>query len=261
MYKTKEEKKQYIEKIFKNKALFEWEVLHVSSHYDRLEIMEVLAHILVREKLRYELNFLYLKSYDDFNFSQIVNIIFHEIANEWVSFATDILHYPKQDAIQELQNKIRVRFIHSLAKEYYEKYRRKIFEEVGDTFIELVASTSSEKSITRVIHETLESSLIKNRQILDMHNFKQLYKRTKIARNIKSSDINSLKIKINDLKTLYRDASINKDEKERLYSQIERAHKELERLADCGLDNFDKAIKRLKDTMVQSMMSMTDCKL
>jgi len=261
MYKTKEEKQKYIAKIFKNKALFEWEVLHVSSHYDRLEIMEVLAHILVREKLRYELNFLYLEKYEDFNFSQIVNIIFHEIANEWVSFATEILNYPKQDAIQEIQNRVRVRFIHSLAKDYYEKYRRKIFEEVGDTFIELVASAKSEKHMTRVIQETLESNLIKNRQILDMHNFYQLYKRTKVARNMKNSDIASLKIKINDLKVIYSDPNIKIDEKERLYSQIERTNKELDKVASHGLDHFDKAIKRLKDTMVQSMMSMTNCKL
>jgi len=261
MYKTQEEKRQYIAKIFKNKALFEWEVLHVSSHYDRLEIMEVLAHILVREKLRYELNFLYLEKYEDFNFSQIINIIFHEIANEWVSFATEILNYPKQDAIQELQNKIRIRFVHSLAKEYYEKYRRKIFEEVGDTFIELVASAKSEKHITRVIQETLESNLIKNRQILDMHNFYQLYKRTKVARNIKNSDITSLKIKITDLKDLYSNPNIKKDEKEKLYGQIDRLHKELDRVVNYGLDHFDKAIKRLKDTMVQSMVSMTNNKL
>ncbi|EQB34488.1 hypothetical protein M947_10805 [Sulfurimonas hongkongensis] len=261
MYKTQEEKKKYIDKIFKNKALFEWEVLHVSSHYDRLEIMEVLAHILVREKLRYELNFLYLEKFEDFKFSQIVNIIFHEIANEWVSFATEILHYPKQDAIQEIQNRVRVKFIHSLAKDYYEKYRRKIFEEVGDTFIELVANAKSEKNITRVIHETLQSSLIKNRQILDMHNFHQLYKRTKVARNIKNSDIASLKIKINDLKAIYVDPNIKTDEKERLYSQIDRLHKELDRVVNYSLDHFDKAIKRLKDTMVQSMMSMTNSKL
>ncbi len=258
MYKTQEEKQQYIEKIFKNKALFEWEVLHVSSHYDRLEIMEVISHILVREKLRYELNFLYLDKYEDFKFSQIVNIIFHEIANEWVSFATEILHYPKRDAIQEIQNKIRVRFIHSLAKDYYEKYRRKIFEEVGDTFIELVASAKSEKNITRVIHETLQSNLIKNRQILDMHNFEQLYKRTKAARGIKNSEIASLKIKINDLKIIYVDLDTKSDEKEKLYGQIERLHKELDKTVNCSLDNFDKAIKRLKDTMVQSMMSMTN---
>lgn len=256
MYRTKEEKQQYIAKIFKSKALFEWEVLHVSSHYDRLEIMEVLAHILVREKLRYELNFLYLDKFEDFKFTQIVNIIFHEIANEWVSFATEILNYPKQDAIQEIQDKMRVRFIHSLAKDYFEKYRRKIFEEVGDTFIELVASAKSEKSITRVIHETLQSDLIKNRQILDMHNFSQLYKRTKIARNIKSSDLGTINMKIAELKALY--ASSDTKEKEKLYSQIERLHKELDKVANGGLDNFDKAIKRLKDTMVQSMMSMTN---
>jgi hypothetical protein len=107
MYRTQEEKQKYIEKIFKDRALFEWEVLHVSSHYDRLEIMEILAQAIVRGKLKYETNFLYLESFKEFKFSQIVNILFHEIANEWISFATEILYYPKREAIQELQDKYR----------------------------------------------------------------------------------------------------------------------------------------------------------
>ena len=61
MYRTQEEKQKYIDKLFKDRALFEWEVLHVSSHYDRLEIMEMLAQTLVRDKLKYEINFLYLQ--------------------------------------------------------------------------------------------------------------------------------------------------------------------------------------------------------
>lgn len=258
MNKTLEDKQKYIDKLFKDKTLFEQEVLHVFSHYDRLEVMGVLTHILVREKLIYELNFLYLKKFEDFKFSQIVNIIFHVIANEWVSYATDILRYPKQDAIQEIQNKFRVKFIHSLAKDYYEKYRRKIFEEIGDTFIELVASTKSEKNITKVIKDTLQSNLIKNRQILDMNNFSQLYKRTKAAKNMKNSNISILKMKINDLKAIYDDPNIKEEEKKKLYSQIEKLNKELDKAVNYSLDNFDRAIERLKDTMVQSMMSMTN---
>jgi len=257
MYRTQEEKQKYIDKLFKDRALFEWEVLHVSSHYDRLEIMEMLAQTLVRDKLKYEINFLYLQSYSDFKFTQIVNIIFHEIANEWVSFATEVLYYPKSEAIQELQDKARVRFIHALAKGYYEKYKRQIFEEIADTFIELVSNVKQDKESTNLIQETLQSDLIKNRQILEMHNFSQLFSRTKAAQNIKNSDITTAKMKVVEIKTKYAVLSIDADEKQRLYSLLNKADSELSKLKLLGLDKFDTGIKRLKDTMVQSMIGMS----
>ena len=153
MYRTQDEKQKYIDELFKDRTLFEWEVLHVSSHYDRIEIMEILAQTLVRNKLKYEINFLYLQSYDNFKLTQIINILFHEIANEWMSFATEVLYYPN--------DKARVKFIHDIAEDYYEKYRRYIFEEVADTFIELVSNTKQNNKTTKLIQETLQSDLIK----------------------------------------------------------------------------------------------------
>ena len=204
MYKTQEQVQEYIYKIFSDKSLFEWEVLHVSSHYDRLDIMKILAQTLVRDRLKYEINFLYIKSYKDFQFSQIVNILFHEIANEWLSFATEILYYPKEAAIEELQDKTRVKFIHSLATEYYEKYQRQIFEESADTFIELVGNVEHEKNLNKLIEEVLQSDLIKNRQILEMHNFSQLYSRVKAAQDVKNLEIITVKTKIFKIEDKYK---------------------------------------------------------
>lgn len=256
MFRTQEEKQKYIEKIFKDRTLFEWEVLHVSSHYDRLEIMEILAKHIVRGKLRFETNFLYLESFKDFKFSQIVNIMFHEIANEWVSFATEVLYYPKREAVKEIQDKTRVKFIHSLALDYYEKYRRKIYEEIADTFIELVASERNDADTNKLIQDVLQSDLVKHRQILEMHNFSQLFSRVKAAQNIKNTDIQSVKIKISQIKEKYQKTKLEIDEKQKLLGLLEKANKELENLKHSGLDKFDPAVKRLKETMVQSMIRM-----
>ncbi|WP_373035433.1 hypothetical protein [Sulfurimonas sp.] len=256
MFRTQEEKQKYIEKIFKDRALFEWEVLHVSSHYDRLEIMEILAKHIVQGKLRFETNFLYLESFKDFKFSQIVNIMFHEIANEWVSFATEVLYYPKREAVKEIQDKTRVKFIHSLALDYYEKYRRKIYEEIADTFIELVASERNDVDTNKLIQDVLQSDLVKHRQILEMHNFSQLFSRVKAAQNIKNTDTQSVKIKISQIKERYQKTKLEIDEKQKLLGLLEKANKELENLKHSGLDKFDPAVKRLKETMVQSMIRM-----
>ncbi len=257
MYRTQEEKQEYIDKIFSDKSLFEWEVLHVSSHYDRLEIMQILSETLVRDRLKYEINFLYMKSYKDFNFSQIVNILFHEIANEWLSFATEILYCSKKDAVLEIQDKTRVKFIHSIATLYYEKYRGEIFQEVADTFLELVGSVKNDKNINEFIEEVLQSDLIKNKQILSMHNFSQLYRRVKAAQNIKNSDIISVKMKISELQESYKNSKLDIDKRQRLLKLLNRSKIELEKLNHLGLDKFDAGISRFKETMVQSMLGMS----
>lgn len=257
MYRTQDEKQKYIDELFKDRALFEWEVLHVSSHYDRLEVMEILAQTLVRDKLKYEINFLYLQSYENFKFTQIINILFHEIANEWMSFATEVLYYPKREAVGELNDKARVKFIHDIAEDYYEKYRRYIFEEVADTFIELVSNTKQNNRTTKLIQETLQSDLIKNRQILEMHNFSQLYNRIEAAQNTKDSDITNAKTKVIEIKKKYTNSMIDADEKQRLHNLLDKAEKELSKLKNLRLDKFDPGIKRLKDTMVQTMIGMS----
>ncbi|MDA3908180.1 MAG: hypothetical protein PF437_03760, partial [Sulfurimonas sp.] len=208
--------------------------------------------------LKNEIHFMHIQSYDDLKFTQIVNILFHEIANEWISFATEVLYYPKREAISELQDKVRVKFIHAIAKGYYEKYKRQIFEEIADTFIELVSKVKQDKEVSKLIQETLQSDLIKNRQILEMHNFSQLYNRVIDAQNIKNSDITAAKMKVIEIKKKYTSPAIDTDEKQRLHSLLNKAEKELSKLKHQGLDKFDPGIKRLKDTMVQSMISINN---
>jgi hypothetical protein len=99
--------------------------------------------------------------------------------------------------------------------------------------------------------------LIKNRQILEMHNFSQLYSRIKAAQNIKNSDITTAKMKLIEIKEKYTTPSIDIDEKQRLHGLLDKADSELSKLKHLGLDKFDPGVKRLKDTMVQSMIGMS----
>lgn len=256
MYRTEEEVRKYIEKIFSDRSLFEWEVLHVSSHYDRLEVMQILAQTIVRDRLKFELNFLYIKRYEDFKLSQIINILFHEIANEWLSFATEILYCSKNDAINALQDKKKVKFIHSLVKSYYATYKRQIFEVIADTFIELVSGIKHVSDKNILIEEVLESDLIKNRQILKLHNFSYLWSRVKAAQNMKNSDIISTNIKIHDIREKYKNLELDTRDKEILLKSLKASTKELEKLKYSKLDTFDTGVKRLKDVMVHTMLGM-----
>lgn len=253
---NEEEKEEYIEKIFSDKALFEWEVLHISSHYDRVEVMQIISDVLVTDKLKYELNFLHIKEYKDFKFSQIINLIFHEIANEWLSFATNIMYCSKEEAIEALQDKTRVIFIHSLSINYYKKYRRQIFEKVSSTFIELVSNAKNDKDTNELINKVLKSDMIKNKQILSMHNFSQLYKRVKIAQDVKNKQVSMANKKLIELKIKYESQN-DEYEQEKLLKLFKKDKCEFEKLQNKSLDNFDSGVSRLKDTMVHTMMSMS----
>ena len=138
MAMLREEKKKLIIDIFDNRALFEKEVLGVYSNSDRIEVVRILSEKLIRGPLKYELNFLYMENLQSFKFSLIVNLLFKEFANEWVNFAQEELYYTREDSLSEIQDKTRVKFIYSLVQYYFLKHKKLFFEEITDTFIELV---------------------------------------------------------------------------------------------------------------------------
>ena len=253
MRRTKEQKQEYINLIFSERLLFEWEVLHVFSQDDRLEVMHILAKTIVRDRLKYEINFLFIQNYEDFKFSQIVNILFHEIANEWLVYATEVLKYPKNIAIEELKDKKRVRFIHSLANTYYKKYKEHIFEEIADTFLELVVDIEEE---TKLIKDVLQGDLMKSKHILSIDGFSGLWNMINTAQNRKNSDRLSVKMKISEIKEKYENEKVDLNKRQRLFELLEKSNLDLQKLEHSGLDKFNVSVSRLKDAMVNSMSEL-----
>ena len=250
-----EKDKEIIKNIFRNSTLFEKEILHAVSDNDRSDIMKILAAHLVRDVLKEHINFLYVKDLEDFTLKQIVNILFKEIANEWISYAMDTLHYPKEKALVELQPKERVKLIHSIALTYYREYKSYIFEEIADTFIELVASISHSSERALLVNEVINSKLIANRTVLGINNFDQLHRKVKSAKNSKNSDVSSIQMKIADIIKDINSPDTSDEERERLLIVLPKFENKAEKTVAMKLENFDASLQRVKRAIVNSLNS------
>jgi len=253
---TQDDKEVLVNEIFKKKEVFEKEVLNILSDKDRAEIMQILAVSLVRGSLKEELNFLYIKQFSKFTFKPILNILFKEIASEWIYYTMDELGYTKEKALEEIQNKERVLFIRSLVGDYYKKYKHFIFREIADTFIELLKITPHAKTSSKLISEVLNSNLVVRNNIVSVHSFRQIYGRVKRAQNLKNVDTSRIQILINEVSSKISNKDLNEAQKEKLLLLLDRYNKELDKITNKKLDKFDTTLKRFKDTLVSSMLRM-----
>jgi len=253
---TQGEKKELIDRIFKRKAVFEKEVLNIVSDSDRAEIMQILSKFLVRDSLKEELNFLYMEDLSKFTFKPVVNILFKEIANEWIFYAMEELGYTKNEALVEIQTKKRVLFIRSLVSNYYKKYQRYIFKEIADTFIELVKTVPHAKVGNRLVDEVLKSDLIVHNNVLAVYNFRQLWGKVKAAQNLKNADVSRIQIFLNETSAELESENLDDKKREELLKSLKKYENDLKKLMNASLDTFDGALKRFKETLISSIIRM-----
>ncbi len=253
---TQGEREALVEKIFKRKAVFEKEVLNIVSDSDRAEIMQILSKSLVRGSLREELNFLYMEDFSKFTFKPIINILFKEIASEWIYFAMDELRFSKSEALSEIQTKQRVLFIRSLVTNYYKKYKLYIYTEIADTFIELVKTIPHAKVENKLVNDVLESDLVVYNNVMAVHSFRQLWTRVKAAQNLKNADLSRVQIIISEISVELAQKELDNKKSEELSRLLEKYKKELQKINIKSLDKFDGALKRFKDTCINSMMRL-----
>ena len=178
--------------IFHDKIFFEKEVLNVKNNNDRRDVIAILIDTLVRDTLKEHLNFLYIENFSDFTLEQIVNIIFTEMANSWLNYAMDELSYSRDDALDELRIEHRVKFLKSLSRDYYNSLKNRIFEEIADTFIELLILNTKEDKKSVLINAVINSNLIPNRTTLNIKSWEHLEKCVKVAKDLKGENIAKL---------------------------------------------------------------------
>lgn len=236
---------ELVKSIFSNKIIFEKHILNITCNSDRIDVMDILAKRLIRILLKEELNFLYMKDMSNFKFSLIVNLLFREIANEWVSYAVEVLAYTQEDALETIQHKNKVMFLLRLVKDYFKQYKIYFVQEIADTFIELIENMPSLSVSSNLINDVLKSEFVKSQGISVVYSYSQLWGRVKNAHKLKKNDITKLQIKIAEA----QDIEIrNKYEYEE------------EILVLKPLAYFDDAILRLRNSMVQYMMGIDSFK-
>ncbi|MCD4667768.1 MAG: hypothetical protein K8R44_04135 [Sulfurimonas sp.] len=247
-----ENKLKRIDEIFSNKALFEREVLDIKSQKDKSEVMHFLSNLLVKDILKEHINFLYVEKMSDFTLKHIVNILFKEIANEWVFYAIDILDCSKEEALEQLAD-ARVKFIHKLVLEYYKDYKDYIFEDIADTFIELLASMNPDSKKILLVNAVINSDLIANRSIIGINSFNQLYRRVKSAKNLKSADLSYLQAKVSDILKELKNDKISVEKKESLLTLHSKYEKKVINMQETKLEHFDASLQRVKRAIFNSL--------
>ena len=235
------EKNEFIETIFSQQKLFEKYVLDVTCNSDRIEVMDILAKRMIRILLKEELNFLYMTDLESFKFSLITNLLFREVANEWVSYADERLALNKEEALEVIQDKAHVLFVIALVKQYYEQYKIYFFQEIADTFIELVENMPNASINNTLINEVLKSGFVKSQNISVVYSYSQLWSRVRNAHGIKKDQLTTIQIAISEARS-------EEDKKKLEYKE--------EELEEMPLAFFDEALQRLRNTMVTYMMGI-----
>ncbi len=238
------EKKVFVDKLFNSQNVFEKNILDVKNEDDREEVLRILSKRIVRILLREELSFLYMSSLKYFKPSLIPNILFKELANEWVHYATESLGYSRDEAISEMKEKKRVVFLLKVANEYYKEYQNYFYEEIADTFIELVDYMPNPTLNNELIKEVMQSGFVKKQNISIIHNYHQLWSRVKNAHNNKNKQVSKMQIRITE-------ALANGDKK-----LVKKYEYDEEVLTEKSLAYFDEAVKRLRDNMLLYMMEI-----
>lgn len=256
MAMLKDEKKKLIIDIFDNRVLFEKEVLGVHSSSDRIEVMRILSKKLIRGALKYELNFLYMHDLHDFKFSLIINLLFREFANEWVSFAQEELYFSREDSLSEIQDKKRVTFIYSLVQYYFLKHKKFFFQEITDTFVELIDTVTDTQNPTPLVENVLSSKLMRNKNVLVMQNFAQLLSRVKAAHNIKDLKLSKIQVEISEVINTIEYAELDVKDREKYQKSLNIKEEESHKIAQDSLSNYDEALQNLKIIMVNNMLKM-----
>ncbi len=244
---------ELIESIFAKKFIFEKEVLNIRSEKDKSNIMHILATSLVRNILKEHLNFVYLNKLSDFTLKHIINILFKKIASEWVMFAMEILKYSREEALEELQKRNRAKYIHSLAEDYYRNYKEFFYEEISNSFIELLASMNPSSDKIKLVNAVINSDLIANRSILNINSFDQLYQRVISAKNSKNMQIRVLQIKISNILVKLDSKDISERKKEDLLFVLPGYKDKKKKMSDRKLEDFDASLKRVKMAIFNSL--------
>jgi len=254
MYNTQEQKDTYVEKLFSDVTLFEWDVLHVSSNTDRIEVMEIIAQELVQNTLKYELNFLHLHDVDQVSFKNIKSTIFKQMIDEWLTFCKDVLMYPKEDAIAAVKEGERIKFIYHIVNDYFDKFQRFIYSEIVDTFFDLFARIPITKNRQILIERVLQSKLNISKESQKIHKFTQVFNRVKIAQTKKNHELNLLNAKIKDLMNSLPQTNEAESENNEVLLDIEDCEYDIQELEEMKIYNFDTLLAGLRDDMISSMI-------
>jgi hypothetical protein len=91
-----------------------------------------------------------------------------------------------------------------------------------------------------------------------LYNFRQLWSKVKAAQNLKNADVSRIQILISEVSVELENEDIDDKKREELLKSLNKHEKSLKKMMNKSLDTFDGALKRFKETLVSSMIRLTD---
>lgn len=234
--------------VFNSRETFEKYILDINNDADREDVISILSDRIIRILLKEELNFLYMKDFNNFRFTLIVNILFKEFTNEWLIYAQEYLSLSQEEAVEYVQDKTRLQQLLKIVKWYFTTYKKYFVQEIADTFIELVDSMSQVTMKNDLIEIVLESDFVKKGTLSIVYTYNQLWTRVKSAHNVKNEKISKIQIQI------YEAIESKNDDK------MKKLEYESALLSETSLAAFDDSVMRVRNTMVEYMLGIDSFK-
>jgi len=244
----------FVEKLFSESKIFEEYILGVYNDVDREEIMQILSKRLIQGALKEELNFVHMKSLKSFKYSLIVNLLFKEFANEWISFAQEHLEYTKAFALDELQDKRRVRFIVSLVENYFRIYKIEFVKAICDTFIELVATATVTTARNKILTEVISLEILKVNHISLVRDYYQLRVIAREALDAKNIKLTKMKNEITEITFRLSSGMLSTKEKEEFTNRLVKIQANVESIESKSLIYFNETLKKIRDLIFEYLM-------
>lgn len=249
---TLQEKREHLEKTLTNRTLFEQEVLDAHDAADRYEIMQLIAKRVVRERLKRELNFLFMQRLEQLTFAQVPSEMVKIFLDELKSYLKEVLYYPQELFNQEFSHADYYKVLSQTALAYYKHYQNLLFEEVVNTLYEAAEITLVNESSNNLINDFVASNYMGDRRTSAIYTSAQFFQRIRSAKNSKKRELSKIQLKMAEQNEKIRLQQLSEDEFIKSKELLKRYAKEEMKIKKAPLDEFDQALKRLKISIAEA---------
>lgn len=242
-----------IDDIFDDEKIFEQVVLDIHNDADRKEVIGIIADEIVNDKLRNQLHFSYLRSYNALKTDGIVKIILQRFSSEAAGYLEERLQLNKKLTLDTIRKTRNLLFLKRLSLFYYKRFGTLVFEKVADTFFEKVAALPSPDNPPPLLREAIEGSgkrpsLIGGNAV----SFKQVWEHTRKANQARKKEMGKVQISLASILNLMESQQeMSEEDRQKLKERYEWNQKNLEAIRTRSLEQFESSVKRMKTTAVQ----------
>ena len=252
-----EEKSALVAAIFSDESEFEKHVLDIRNEEDRREVMEMLADEIVMNRLREEINFSALKSYDDLHTEGIIKVILQRISSEAAGYLEERLRYTRTATMQIIRQTANLLFLKRLSLYYFKRYAFLIFERVADTLFENVAAQPTADKPPKQLLGAIEGTpkrmpLFKGSAVT----FEYVWKHARKALMERKKETAKIQMALASiLKIMEGNENLEASQRAKLTARYEENRRQMETIQKKSLALYDGSIRRMKHSVVEMLMS------